>query len=48
MARIEIVIIPTLFKKKTRGYCNRLSPSVMLSSKPLDEIQPNLVRELLT
>ena len=32
-----------------RGYCNRLRPSVMLSPpKPLDEIQPNLVCELLT
>ena len=23
-----IIIIPTLFKKKRRGYCNRLRPSV--------------------
>ena len=41
------------FLKKRRGYCYRLSPSVrpsvMLSPpKPLDEIQPNLVCELLT
>ena len=41
------------FLKKRRGYCNRLRPSVrpsvMLSPpKPLDEIQPNLVCELLT
>ena len=42
---VEIVIIPTLFLKKTRGF----SMSVMLSPpKPLDEIQPNLVCELLT
>ena len=48
------VIIPTLFfLKKRRGYCIRLRPSVRLSvwlfsPKPLDEIQPNLVCELLT
>ena len=44
---------PNAFLKKRRGYCNRLRPSVRLSSvlsppKPLDEIQPNLVCELLT
>ena len=48
---------PHAFLKKRRGYCNRLCPSirpsvcrsVMLSPpKPLDEIQPNLVCELLT
>ena len=44
---------PHPFLKKRRGYCNRLRPSVrssvMLSPpKPLDEIQPNLVCELLT
>ena len=53
-----LFIIPTLFLKKRRGYCNRLRrpsvrlsvrPSVTLSPpKPLDEIQPNLVCELLT
>ena len=41
------------FKKKRRGYCDPLRPSVcpsvMLSPpKPLDETQPNLVCELLT
>ena len=37
---------PQAFLKKHRG---RLHPSVMLSPpKPLDEIQPNLVCELLT
>ena len=46
---ILAVIIPTLFLKKRRGYCNGLRPSVTLSPpKPLDEIQPNLVCELLT
>ena len=40
---------PHAFLKKCRGYCNRLRPSVTLSPpKPLDEIQPNLVCELLT
>ena len=48
---------PHAFLKKRRGYCNRLRPSVrpsvrlsfMLSPpKPLDEIQPNLLCELLT
>ena len=40
---------PHAFLKKRRGYCNRLRLSVMLSPpKPLDEIQPNLVCELLT
>ena len=48
---------PHAFLKKRRGYCYRLRPSVcpsvrpsvMLSPpKPLDEIQPNLVCELLT
>ena len=43
---------PHAFLKKRRGYCNRLCLfvrlSVMLSlPKPLDEIQPNLVCELL-
>ena len=47
-----VLIIPTLYKKR-RGYCYRLHPSVrpsiMLSPpKPLSEIQPNLVCELLT
>ena len=44
-----------LFKKKRRGYCNRLRPSVRPSvmlhvfpPKPLDKILPNLVCELLT
>ena len=42
------IIIPTLFLKKRRGYCNRLRLSVTLSPpKPLEEIQPNLVCELL-
>ena len=45
------------FLKKRYGYCNRLHPSVHLSicpsvtlppPKPLEEIQPNLVCELLT
>ena len=37
------------FFKKARGYCYHLRLSVMLSPpKPLDEIQPNLVCELLT
>ena len=44
---------PHAFLKKRRGYCNRLRPSVRPSvtlspPKPLDEIQPNLVCELLT
>ena len=40
---------PHAFLKKRRGYCNHLRPSVTLSPpKPLDEIQPNLVCELLT
>ena len=44
---------PHAFLKKCRGYCNRLRPpvrpSVTLSPpKPLDEIQPNLLCELLT
>ena len=44
---------PHDFLKKRRGYCNRLRQSVRLSvtlspPKPLDEIQPNLVCELLT
>ena len=40
---------PHAFLKKRRGYCNRLRLSVTLSTpKPLDEIQPNLVCELLT
>ena len=39
---------PHAFLKKRWGYCNRLRPSVTLSPpKPLDEIQPNLVCELL-
>ena len=47
---------PHAFLKKRRGYCYRLRPSVRLSvrpsvmlspPKPLDEIQPNLVCELL-
>ena len=43
---------PAFFKKKRQGYCNHLHtsvrPSVTLSPpKPLDEIQPNLVCELL-
>ena len=39
------LIIPTLFKKN----CPSVRLSVMLSPpKPLDEIQPNLVCELLT
>ena len=46
-------IYPHAFLKKRRGYCNRLRPSIRLSvmlspPKPLDEIQPNLVCELLT
>ena len=53
----KISYYPHAFLKKRRGYCNRLRPSVrpsvrlsvMLSPpKPLDEIQPNLVCELLT
>ena len=53
----NIFLSPRFFLKKRRGYCNRLCPSlrpsvglsVMLSPpKPLDEIQPNLVCELLT
>ena len=44
---------PHAFLKKARRYCNRLRLSVQLSvmlspPKPLDEIQPNLVRKLLT
>ena len=48
---------PHAFLKKRRGYCYRLRPSVCLSvrlsvmlspPKPMDEIQPNLVCELLT
>ena len=48
---------PHAFLKKRMGYCYRLRPSVRLSGrpsvmisppKPLDEIQPNLVCELLT
>ena len=45
---------PHAFLKKRGGYCNLLHPSVCpsvryaISSKPLDEIQPNLVCELLT
>ena len=51
------IFYPHAFFKKRRGYCNRLRPSlhpsvrlsVTLSPpKPLDEIQPNLVCELLT
>ena len=43
---------PHAFLKKRRGYCNRLRPSVRPSitlspPKPLEEIQPNLVCELL-
>ena len=42
-------IYPHAFLEKRRGYCNHLRLSVMLSPpKPLDEIQPNLVCELLT
>ena len=52
-----LLYYPHAFLKKRRGYCNRLRPSVCLSvrlsftlspSKPLDEIQPNLVCVLLT
>ena len=44
---------PPALKKKRRGHCYRLRPSVRLSvmlspPQPLDEIQPNLVCELLT
>ena len=53
--KIEFItyIYPHAFLKKRRGYYYRLRqavcPSVMLSPpKPLDEIQPNLVCELLT
>ena len=47
------IFIHSLFFKKQRGYCNHPCPSfclsVMLSPpKPLDEILPNLVCELLT
>ena len=43
------VYYPHAFLKKRQGYCNRLRPSVKLSPpKPLDEIQPNLVCELLS
>ena len=50
------VFIPTFFLKKAKGIllsppsvCPSARPSVMLSPpKPLDEIQPNLVCELLT
>ena len=46
---LHICSYPHAFLKKRRGYCNRLRPSVTLSPpKPLDEIQPNLVCELLT
>ena len=46
-------VYPHAFLKKRWGYCNRLRPSVRPSvtlspPKPLDEIQPNLVCELLT
>ena len=46
-------IIFHAFLKKRGGYCNRLRPSIPLSvmlspPKPLDEIQPNFVCELLT
>ena len=49
----SISYYPHAFLKKRRGYCNRLCPSVCLSfmlspPKPLDEIQPNLLCELLT
>ena len=56
-ARSCSIYYPHSFLKKRRGYCNRLRPSicpsvrpsVMLSPpKPLDEIHPNLVCELLT
>ena len=55
--KMPIVIHMLLFFLKRRGYCYRLCPSVcpsicpsaMLSPpKPLDEIQPNLVCELLS
>ena len=55
--RSEIYLYPHAFLKKRRGYCNPLCPpippsvclSIMLSPpKPLDEIQPNSVCELLT
>ena len=47
--RDKTCFYPHAFLKKRRGYCYRLRPSVMLSPpKPLDEIQPNLVSELLT
>ena len=44
---------PHAFLKKRRGYCYRLrasvGPSVMLTPpKPLDDIQPNFVYEVLT
>ena len=47
-----IDIYPHAFLKKRQGYCNRLRPSVCPSvtlspPKPLDEIQPNLVCELV-
>ena len=46
---MSALIIPTLFLKKRRGYCNRLCPSALLSPpRSLDEIQPNLVCRLLT
>ena len=47
--RVELCYYPHAFLKKRQGYCNRLRLSVTLSPpKPLDEIQPNLVCELLT
>ena len=57
--QIQRVVIPTLFKKakgillSPPSVCPSVHPSfglsVMLSPpKPLDEIQPNLVCELLT
>ena len=42
---------PHAFLKKRRGYCYRLRPSarpLWYTPKPLDEIQPNLVCELLS
>ena len=53
--QVDLIIIPTLFFKKSEGDIVIASvrpsvcPFVMLSPpKPLDEIQPNLVCELLT
>ena len=46
---IRILLSPHFFFKKQWGYCNPLHPSITLSPpKPLDQIQPNLVCELLT